>query len=357
MACLANQKKSTIVRTALARAFGLGTYAPDLAARLPEHLWFRLPPRQAAAAPAPGPIELSGAPFELTVRGRVIRGWTWGSGPAVYLVHGWGGSLEQLVPFVEPIASTGRRVVAFDGPSHGHSDAGEHGPRSSDAAELGRALDAVVAEFGHAAAIVAHSMGALATMLALRDGWVSTTRLVFVAPAPSIPELARSLRAKLGFGDRTHRRLEARVQRRTGYAVDELDLRRLPFEIDRPQLLVVHDELDRESPYAVSADLVGAWPGARLLGTAGLGHRRILADHGVTEAVAWFVAHGPVTLELPESASPARTEATPRRQPGPDSESSHLAARALRVESLDSESGSPSGDDAGPGSRSGTMVR
>jgi len=306
--------KSTIGRALTRTAFhGLDVLAPAWGARWAENVWFRVPRTTPVASRPAGPIELHGAPFELTLRGRVIRGWTWGQGPAVYLVHGWGGSLEQLVSLVEPIASTRRQVVAFDGPSHGHSDAGEHGPRSSDAAELGRALDAVVAQFGPAEAIVAHSMGALATLLALRDGSVSTARLALVAPATSIPDYTRSLRSQLGFGERTQHRLEARAERRTGYAVEELDVRRLSFEIDRPQLLVVHDELDRETPYADSADLVGAWPGARLLGTTGLGHRRILADRGVTEAVAWFVSHGPVTLELPESASPATTGSAPRR--------------------------------------------
>ena len=87
------------------------------------------------------------------------------------------------------------KVVAFDGLSHGRSDAGVHGPRSSDAVELGRSLDAVAAKFGPARAVVAHSMGALSALLALRDGWLATERLVLIAPVEGVPDFLARFRA------------------------------------------------------------------------------------------------------------------------------------------------------------------
>jgi pimeloyl-ACP methyl ester carboxylesterase len=188
--------------------------------------------------------------------------------------------------------------VAFDGLSHGHSDAGSHGLRSSDAVELGRSLDAVAARFGPARVVVAHSMGGLATLLALRDGWLATERLVLIAPAAGIAELLRWFRQELGFGERTERRLLERARRRTGYPVDGLDIATIGRDIERPELLVVHDLLDREADHASSAQLVRGWAGAELLSTAGLGHRRILADKGVVGAVARFADRMPVEPTL-----------------------------------------------------------
>jgi pimeloyl-ACP methyl ester carboxylesterase len=285
-------------------AFGIfEPLASPTAARLAERLWFRLPART-AGMPVDGAVgvrELLGAPFDVELRGRVVRGWSWGDGPVVYLVHGWGGTLEQMSPLVAPLLDRGLGVVAFDGLSHGHSDPGRHGARSSDAVELGRALDAVAARFGPARAVVAHSMGALSTLLALRDGWLAAERLVLVAPPSGIPDLLRRLSAELGLGERTARRLAERADRRTGYPVEALDLVSIATALspaERPELLVVHDLLDREVPHEASMRLVQSWSGAQLLSTAGLGHRRVLADAAVGGAVARFVDRLPLEPTL-----------------------------------------------------------
>jgi pimeloyl-ACP methyl ester carboxylesterase len=55
-------------------------------------------------------------------------------------------------------------------------------------------------------------------------------------------------------------------------------------------LLVVHDRRDRETPYPDAVDLAESWPGAVLLSTSGLGHRRVLTDPDVVRAVTDFVA-------------------------------------------------------------------
>ncbi len=287
---LSAPRKSTIVRSVVHLAFaGLERTLPALGAWIAYRLWFRLPP----GAPATGRADLAlpdGQAFTVDLGGRTIRGRAWGEGPVVYLVHGWAGAAHQLTPFVGPLVAKGFRVIGFDGLSHGRSDAGAHGRRSSDAVELARSLDAVHARFGPAHAVVAHSMGTLSTVLALRLGWIRADRLVFIAPVTRVADFVRRIRAELGFGDRTQSRLEALAQARTGYAVADLDVPRLVGEVEPDHLLVVHDEGDRETPHAGSVRLVSGWETAQLHSTRGLGHRRILADEGVTAVVSRFVA-------------------------------------------------------------------
>jgi pimeloyl-ACP methyl ester carboxylesterase len=296
-------------------ARALERLAPSAGARLAETVWFRLPtarPQVAGSLVGASIGELLATPFEVPLRGRAVRGWSWGDGPVVYLVHGWGGTLEQLAPLVAPLLDRGLRVVAFDGLSHGHSDPGVHGPRSSDAVELGRSLDAVASRFGPARAVVAHSMGSLSALLAIRDGWLAAERLVLIAPPSGIPDLLERLRVELRLGERTTRQLAERARRRTGYELDELDLVRIAESLDRsdrPELLVVHDLLDREAPHEPSRRLVQTWPGAQLLSTMALGHRRILADAAVGGAVARFVDRLPVEATL---HGDDRTQSFPR---------------------------------------------
>ncbi len=281
-------KKSTLVRGRLAvTRLGFMTaerLSPALGARAAERLWFRVP-ATARRNPPDG-----GQGFEARSHGHIVRGRSWGDGPVVYLVHGWGGQLAHLGALVEPLVERGFRVVGFDAPSHGESDPGAAGAGSTDAAEFGRAFDAVAAVHGPARAVVAHSMGSVVTLLTLKHGWLSTDRLVLVAPMLDIGSLFDGYEQAVGFGPRTRRALERRTERRVGLPVSEFDVLKLATEIERPELLVVHDRDDAETSYQDSVRIVDAWPGARLLGTTGLGHRRLLRHRATVREVVDFVA-------------------------------------------------------------------
>jgi hypothetical protein len=69
-----------------------------------------------------------------------------------------------------------------------------------------------------------------------------------------------------------------------------------------PPTLVVHDHGDREVGFRDGHETARAWPGARLLATEGLGHRRLLRDPAVVEEVVAFVA-------APVPAAPGRRSA------------------------------------------------
>jgi pimeloyl-ACP methyl ester carboxylesterase len=289
MAQLPSQK-STIVRikfNATRAVFGaLERLSPSLAARLAEPIWFRLP--------TPPSVDYSDFPsgaehFSVRWQGLLVHGYRWGDGPPVYLVHGWGGNAGQFSSFIEPLMSAGFSVVTFDAPSHGLSDAGAFGPRSTHAVEMGRALDAVVAQHGQPYAIVAHSMGGVATALSVRDGWVAVPRLVLISPMVALGSHVAVLGNYLGFGERTARQLKDRAFRRVGLTVDELDLNTLFDSDDRPSLLVVHDRGDREAGYPASVSLVAGWGGAELITTTRLGHRRILDDVDVIQKVVGYL--------------------------------------------------------------------
>jgi pimeloyl-ACP methyl ester carboxylesterase len=259
--------------------------APWAGARWAEHIWFRLPARGAPKRPAP-PV---GRPFHVTLDGRAVRGMVWGrGGPTVYLVHGWAGRREDLHAFVSPLVARGRRVVAFDAPSHGTSAAGAFGPRASSLPEFVAALTAVVAEFGTPDALVAHSLGATAVVAALTDG-LPARRVALLAPMASAAGYARRFATLLGCGDRTHRRLVRRVERRIGAPLHHFDVPELARAIALPPAVIVHDRGDRSIPVSDGSDVCAAWPGARMRTTDGLGHRRLLADPDVVAHVVEFL--------------------------------------------------------------------
>jgi pimeloyl-ACP methyl ester carboxylesterase len=282
-------KKSTTVRSkniALRAAFrAADLLAPAVAGRMARDLWFRLPPPM-----TPTPLPPGGEPFTVTAQGSAVRGHSFGAGPTtVYLVHGWGGLGSQLAAFVEPLVAAGHRVVLFDAPSHGASDAGPSGPGRTHGVEFGHALDAVFARFGPAEAVVAHSLGTIATYLALRFGWLGAARLVLVAPMVEAQSLFDQFQTVLGFGDRTRRAFDREVDRFVGLPIEEFDAIVQAGHVEPVPTLVVADAGDRQTPYADAVRLAESLPDAELVTTEGLGHRRILRDPAVVARVVQFV--------------------------------------------------------------------
>ncbi|MGE5828073.1 MAG: alpha/beta fold hydrolase [Micromonosporaceae bacterium] len=270
-------------------AFGwLERIAPEVGARWAERIWFTLPPRR-ADEPADG--HRAGAPVTVSLGPTTVVGESWGDGPTVYLVHGWAGQRRQLTAFVAPLVGLGHRVVAFDMPSHGASAPGRFGPRSSTIVEFTDTLTRVVTQHGPARAIVAHSMGATATAGALCDG-LHADRVVLVAPMANPLWQLREFAKVLGLGERTVRRLIARVERRVGVPMRHFDVPELGRAVAMPPTLVVHDRGDASTPVSDGAAIAAAWPGARLRVTSGLGHRRILADPDVVTEVVDFITAG-----------------------------------------------------------------
>ena len=274
--------------------------APGLTARVAARRWFRIPdtPGSRHGNVQWGPV--GGSSFETSSLGHTIRGTSWGRGRVVYLMHGWAGSAEQMVGLVEPLLLRNYRVVVFDAPSHGRSDPGPSGPGRSHGVEFAHALGAVSAVFGPARGVIAHSLGAMAAMLALRFGWLSTERLVFLAPMSGLQGQLDAFADALNLGRRTRLRMAARIHDRVGFPVEEFELLRMASYAQDAPLLVAHDTADRYAPYSDSVGLVAKWPGtAELLTTEGLGHNRLLRDPGVIGAVVDFVAQddGPLSQQ------------------------------------------------------------
>ena len=164
-----------------------------------------------------------------------------------------------------------------------------YGPRSSTALEFVDALTAVVAAQGRAYAIVAHSLGATATAVALCDG-LAAERVVFLAPMASAAAYARDLTAVLGAGPRTLCRLLRRIERRAGVPLRHFEVPELGRAVAMPPTLVVHDRDDASTDVGDGEAIAAAWPRAELTVTTGLGHRRILRDPGVVAQVVDFVS-------------------------------------------------------------------
>jgi len=266
----------------------LRTLAPHAAARTAARAF--LTPRRHRAPSALDDAALAGAePLALLHAGTTLRAWKFGEGPAVLLVHGWGGRAAQLAPLARAVAEAGCAAVALDAPAHGAS-----GGRIASVRHFADALDAFAHACGARAAI-GHSMGGAAVAFAAARG----LRLdaVAVLGAPRSPELFFDEFSKaLRLGPEERRAVRAEIERQVGIAMHDVDLPALAASGAAP-LLVVHDHGDREVPFGDGAALASAWPASQMLATNRLGHRRLLRDPDVLATVVSFV-----TARLPRCA-------------------------------------------------------
>ena len=228
--------------------------------------------------------------FDAEFEDETLQAYLWGQGPAVMLVHGWGGSAGQLYPFVEPLVRAGFAVVAFDAPGHGTSTGSWLAiPR------FAAAIARVAEQIGPLHAIIAHSMGGPAAALALQRG-LHTSRFVQIAPPADALLWFETFARTLGLSPRSTQAARQAIERRAGMSLAELNARAVGPSLSMP-LLVIHDRDDREVPWADGAAVAAAVSDARLELTEGLGHRRILRDAKVVTKTLSFVGEPP-GLEL-----------------------------------------------------------
>ena len=287
---------SRAARTALHLAYELGDGPGGrLAARLftTPHRHAR-PERERSILATGHPLEVEVALTAPRWRGarRQLAAWRWGEGPAVILVHGWEGRGSQLGALIDPLVDAGMSVVAFDAPGHGDSPGRQL--YLTDAAD---SFAAVAAKVGTVHGVIAHSFGAPAVLLARHVHGVDPARNVFIAPNVLIDDAVFRFTQVMDLTGSERTALEDRIALDTGLSPSALGLDRLVGRRDAA-LLVVHDDGDRDVAPIHGRRLVATWPGAQLITTTGLGHRRILRDPDVVAAAVAFA-----TVSAPTSAT------------------------------------------------------
>jgi pimeloyl-ACP methyl ester carboxylesterase len=283
---------STNVRFAASRLL-----FPELAGELAERLFLTPPRSRDAAAAALDLIEARSGILEH--KGRSIVTWRWGSrdAPAVLLAHGWGGYAAQMRAFVFPLLSAGYRVIAFDQPAHGVSEG-----RLTGLPDFADVLAEVAWHHGEVEGVIAHSMAGAGAALAIARG-LRVRRVVTIGTSLDVSFFSQQFARWYWIPRRVVSAMQGAVEERFGVRWRDLDMAKLAPRLPATAL-VIHDLDDRLVPWEKGASFARGWPGARLLSTRGLGHRRILQDERVAALAAEFIAGRSVVTHRAAPAVP-----------------------------------------------------
>ena len=202
-----------------------------------------------------------------------IEVYAWGDGPPVLFVHGWGGRATNFAAFISPVVAAGFRVVAFDAPAHGQSSG-----TLSSAPAIAAGIQAVEAREGPFYAIVAHSLGALASTCAQSRG-VNVGKVVFLGACCWVEPLLVKFVENLDLSDEAVSEL---FQNSAGeFGLEEISAESVAPRLGGTAAILMHDPNDLEMPYDHSVAIAAAWPNALLVPAHGVGHRRILRSRDI----------------------------------------------------------------------------
>lgn len=244
---------------------------------------------------SPTPYEVKTSDSEIIARGRNYRipfgdgelaVTAWGeSGPAVLLMHGWGGARAQMTGFVEPLLAAGYRVVAYDQPAHGESDG-----RTTNILEIAPSMDLVREKEGDFDAIIAHSFGTLITSYALvKRNFPPPSKLVYFGAFNRLLDSLPRFQALANLPDELIHGLRSMIVDEFGAdTLGEIVNETLAQNIHIPALMF-HDRSDNVTPVEDSRAIANAWGDAQYIETNGLGHRGALQSAEVHEQVVRFL--------------------------------------------------------------------
>jgi len=243
--------------------------APTRMARWAAKLFFT--PRKRST---PEYENMPAADKEWAVEGAYLR--RWGHDTAcVFLLHGWEGRHSQFHALLPALREQGYSVLTIDPPGHGRCPGARSNPRL-----FAEALHAASNSGHQAIAVIGHSMGAAASMLATAQGLPSEA-LVLIAGPSNVRDVIAGFSHMIGLSPRATPKLMAQIEKEVGLPLNALDVAELASPGARPPALIIHDSTDRRIPPSNGHTITKHWPSSELITTDGLGHQRLLADHRV----------------------------------------------------------------------------
>jgi len=218
--------------------------------------------------------------------------WSWGVGPTVLLVHGWGGRAAQMAPMALEIARQGMRAVAFD--VSGHGDAPE--PLAKWEFFI-RDIGLMSRKLGNVHGHVGHSAGGLCMMAARNLYALPPSKFVCICapshPYPPVRGLAQRLNPRASVLERYKTFLANQFQ--SSWSDLEAGA---AYRSAGSDLLLCYDHKDRFVAHSDGDRIQGFCPGSQLLKTKAHGHTRILAAPDVIQSVTDFPAPVPAKQRM-----------------------------------------------------------
>lgn len=211
-----------------------------------------------------------------------IQVYEYGNAPKkILLVHGWAGRGTQLFKIAEAFIEKGYMAISFDATAHGDSDG-----NTSAMTEFIPSIIAIDKEYGPFEFAVGHSLGGMALLNAVKQGF-AVKKIALLGSGDSIIDICHMFVNKLELKPKIADLLKDNMDNLLGYDVEILSANVAAKSVTIPTL-VIHDTKDDEVPVSCAYAIRQSLQKGEVLITDGLGHRRILTDAKVIENILRF---------------------------------------------------------------------
>ena len=264
----------------------LWNHTPTLSKGIIKRLFFT--PSTYKSSPIEKDYLDTGRRFEISIHGKVVKCWKWGSGPSILLAHGWNGRGIQLHHFIEPLVQRGYSALTYDAPGHGASQG-----KTSSYFEFTDTIRTLLSSpNGHEIrGVIAHSLGGSAVVNSIEKENLALDA-VLIAPALRLKEVLYGFFDYFGLPRAIYEILIKEYEDQFGYNMHRDNPVNLLREINS-KILIVHDKNDPTIPYADSKEISGRFPNIELHTTERLGHKKVLADSSVVNRALDYFGEKP----------------------------------------------------------------
>ncbi|MFY7652858.1 MAG: alpha/beta hydrolase [Chitinophagaceae bacterium] len=219
-----------------------------------------------------------------------INGWHWLPEnkqlpiKTILIVHGFDSSSYRFEKYIPYFLQAGYQVYAFDGPAHGVSEG-----KYINSLLYKEMILKAAKEFGPFHGIMAHSLGALATSLAVDEDANITNKLVLIAPATESVRALQRFAHFLKLSPRISKSIDDYVVKIANQPLSWFSVNRTVSSIKKP-ILWLHDKKDDICPFEdIQPSLQKQLPNVEFYITEGLGHSKIYRDKHSIEKITSFL--------------------------------------------------------------------
>lgn len=200
----------------------------------------------------------------------------------ILLVHGWSGRGTQMVKIAEALLKQGFQVISFDAPGHGKA------PKNQT--HMGEFIESVFyleKQFGPFQAAIGHSLGGM-TLLNATANNLQIKKLIVIGSGDIVSHIVRDFVKALELKPCMAKQLQAYYKNKIGREMDDFSASVAAKKVSIP-VLVVHDENDADVPISAAENIYKHLKNGEILITKSLGHKKILGNGMVIDAILDYI--------------------------------------------------------------------
>lgn len=198
-------------------------------------------------------------------------------------MHGWSGRATQFTAIIKVLLQKNYHVYSIEAPAHGES-----AQRKTHMLEFVDALQTVIKKFGPFQYAIGHSLGGMAIFNCLKTSSFDPKSIITIGTPTSIRNVVYDFCDKIETNAQVARQLIRYIEKRYSMKVKKASTGHLASRYN-PNGLIIHDVNDLDVDIRNAKALKKKWPNAELLITEGLGHRKILIERKVVDAIVGFL--------------------------------------------------------------------